>query len=120
MDTMTRSATARCPAEATLFVINGRWKVPLLWHLSKRGTLRFSELRNALHGVTQKMLTQQLRELEADGVISRKVYAQVPPKVEYSLTDTGKSLTPVIEAMCKWGTKRGALCARERAKGKNC
>jgi DNA-binding HxlR family transcriptional regulator len=113
METMRRRlSAAQCPAEATLFVINGRWKVPLLWHLSRRGTLRFSELRDALHGVTQKMLTQQLRELEADGVINRKVYAQVPPKVEYSLTDTGKSLAPVIEAMCKWGKKRGVGCGR--------
>jgi len=92
----------RCPAERTLDVIGGRWKVPILWHLLK-GTLRFSELRRALPGVTQKMLTQQLRELERQGVLRRTVYPQVPPKVEYSLTERGQSLKPVVDAMCKWG-----------------
>ena len=92
----------RCPAERTLDVIGGRWKVPILWHLLKK-TLRFSELRRALPGVTQKMLTQQLRELERAGVVRRTVYPQVPPKVEYSLTERGASLKPVVDAMCKWG-----------------
>ncbi|HWE96587.1 MAG TPA: helix-turn-helix domain-containing protein [Tepidisphaeraceae bacterium] len=96
----------KCPAETTLDVIGGRWKVPILWHLFK-GTLRFSELRRGLEGVTQKMLTQQLRELESDGIVNRKVYPQVPPKVEYSLTGEGQSLKPVVEAMCKWGKARG-------------
>ena len=96
-----------CPAEATLRVIGGRWKVPIVWHLS-RGTLRFSELRRSLPGCTQKMLIQQLRELERDGVVLRKVYPQVPPKVEYSLTPRGKTLGPIIAAMCQWGS------------GKNC
>jgi len=103
---MKRDATnSKCPAEATLAVIGGRWKVPILWHLSA-GTRRFFELRDGLAGVTPKMLTQQLRELEHDGVVARRVYAQVPPKVEYSLTDRGRSLRPVIEAMCQWGKKR--------------
>ena len=92
----------RCPAERTLDVIGGRWKVPILWHLFK-GTKRFSELRRALPGVTQKMLTQQLRDLERQGVVRRTVYPQVPPKVEYSVTDRGASLKPVVNAMCKWG-----------------
>ena len=97
----------KCPAETTLEVIGGRWKVPILWHLLQ-GTRRFSELRRALDGVTQKMLTQQLRELESQRIVTRKVYAEVPPKVEYSLTADGKSLKPVVEAMCKWGKARGA------------
>ena len=92
----------KCPAEITLEVIGGRWKVPILWNLFQ-GTRRFSELRRALDGVTQKMLTQQLRELESQGIVTRKVYPQVPPKVEYSLTNDGKTLKPVVEAMCKWG-----------------
>jgi DNA-binding HxlR family transcriptional regulator len=96
---------AKCPAETTLDVIGGRWKVPIVWHLF-RGTMRFSELRRALPGVTQKMLTQQLRELESDGIVVRKVYAQVPPKVEYSLTARGASLRPVVDAMCGWGAAR--------------
>jgi DNA-binding HxlR family transcriptional regulator len=95
----------RCPAEATLGVIGGRWKVPILWHLLV-GTRRFSELRRALGSVTQKMLAQQLRELERDGVVNRKIYAEVPPKVEYSLTARGRSLKPVVESMCKWGKGR--------------
>jgi DNA-binding HxlR family transcriptional regulator len=101
-----KTLTRKCPAETTLDVIGGRWKVPILWHLFK-GTLRFSELRRGLEGVTQKMLAQQLRELESDGIVNRKVYPQVPPKVEYSLTGEGQSLKPVVEAMCKWGKARG-------------
>jgi DNA-binding HxlR family transcriptional regulator len=97
--------TSKCPAEATLAVIGGRWKVLILWHLSA-GTRRFFELRDSMTGVTPKMLTQQLRELEQDGVVTRRVYAQVPPKVEYSLTERGKSLRPVINAMCHWGKSR--------------
>ena len=100
-----KTPATRCPAEATLGVIGGRWKVPILWHLLE-GTRRFSELRRALGNVTQKMLAQQLRELERDGVVSRKVYAEVPPKVEYSLTPRGRSLRPVVESMCKWGKGR--------------
>jgi DNA-binding HxlR family transcriptional regulator len=96
----------RCPAEHTLNVIGGRWKVPILWHLATAGTLRFSELRRALAGCTQKMLTQQLRQLEQDGIVLRKVYPQVPPKVEYSLTATGRSLLPIVESMCHWAKGR--------------
>ena len=94
--------TTKCPAEKTLEVIGGRWKVPILWHLFQ-GTHRFSELRRSLDSITQKMLTQQLRELEDDGIVKRQVYPQVPPKVEYSLTQIGRSLKPVVEVMCKWG-----------------
>ena len=94
-----------CPAEATLAVINGTWKVPILFHLAK-GTRRFSELRRDLAGISPKVLTQQLRELERDGIVARKVYAQVPPKVEYSLTSGGRSLLPVVKVMCVWGSKR--------------
>jgi DNA-binding HxlR family transcriptional regulator len=94
-----------CPAEVTLLVINGSWKVPILWHLSK-GTRRFSALRRDVGAVTQKVLTQQLREMERDGIVHRKVYAQVPPRVEYSLTVTGKSLMPVVHAMCRWGNAK--------------
>ena len=97
---------SRCPAEHTLGVIGGRWKVPILWHLAAGGTLRFSELRRAMEGCTQKMLTQQLRELEQDGIVLRKVYPQVPPKVEYSLTPLGRSLLPIVESMCQWAKGR--------------
>lgn len=95
-----------CPAEGTLRVVGGRWKIPIVWHLAAAGTLRFSQLRRQLSGCTQKMLIQQLREMERDGIVSRRVYRQVPPKVEYSLTSTGQSLRPVVEAMCRWAAKR--------------
>ncbi len=93
-----------CPVEITLKILGGKWKPIILWHLN-RGTLRFNELSRLIEGITQKMLTQQLRELEADGLIRRKVYPEVPPKVEYSMTEHGKSLKPVLQAMGDWGFK---------------
>src|ERR1051326_911818 len=95
-----------CPAEITLTVIGGRWKTLLLYHLFD-GVKRFSELQRAMSGITQKMLTQQLREMERDGLVHREVYAVVPPKVEYSLTALGQTLQPVVSAMCDWGVKYG-------------
>lgn len=104
-----------CPAELTLRVIGGKWKPVILWHLSS-GTKRFSELKRAIPGVTQRMLSQQLRELEGDGVVLRKVYAQVPPKTEYSLTEFGRTLGPILRLMCKWGTEHARrLRNRERS-----
>ena len=96
----------KCPAEATLNVIGGRWKILILYHLFD-SVKRFSELQRALDKITQKMLTQQLREMERDGLVHREVYPQVPPKVEYSLTEKGKSIHPILEMMCDWG--RGYL-----------
>lgn len=91
-----------CPVEASIDIIGGKWKPLILWAL-RDGTLRFSKIEDELHGITQKMLTKQLRELEKDGMIVRKVYAQVPPRVEYSLTESGQSLMPVLDALCSWG-----------------
>jgi DNA-binding HxlR family transcriptional regulator len=91
-----------CPVEATLDVIGGKWKAVILHHLLER-TVRFGEFKRLLPKVTPQMLTAQLRELEADGVVHREVYRQVPPKVEYSLTPFGKSLQPIIYQMCLWG-----------------
>jgi DNA-binding HxlR family transcriptional regulator len=108
-----KARQSNCPAEFTLAMIGGRWKIPLIFHLLS-GAKRFSELSRALGGVTQKMLTQQLRELERNGLVERKIYAQVPPKVEYSLTPLGRSLEPVVEAMCRWGDLHGSpAVARE-------
>lgn len=94
--------TARCPVSATLELIGGKYKALILWHLSE-GTLRFSELKKAVSNATPKMLTQQLRELEEQELITRKVYPVIPPKVEYSLTELGKSLMLVLVAMRDWG-----------------
>lgn len=91
-----------CPVEATLELIGGKWKGVILYHLMER-TYRFGELKRTMPGITQHMLTKQLRELEADGIIHRKVYAEVPPKVEYSLTKSGESLRQVIMMMRDWG-----------------
>jgi DNA-binding HxlR family transcriptional regulator len=91
-----------CPVEATLSLIGGKWKGVVLWHLLQ-GTLRFNEIRRRLPEVTQRMLTSQLRELEADGFVIRTVYPEVPPKVEYSLSDRGRSLKPVLLALKAWG-----------------
>lgn len=91
-----------CSVERTLGLIDGKWKIVILYKLL-RGTLRFNELRRLIPGVTQRMLTHQLRELEANGLIVRMVYAQVPPKVEYSLSARGRSLEPVLMALKHWG-----------------
>ncbi|MCA9913517.1 MAG: helix-turn-helix transcriptional regulator [Anaerolineae bacterium] len=91
------------PVEATMDVIGGKWKPLILYYLMQK-TMRFNELRRAMPGgVTQRMLTKHLRELESAGVVHREVYAEVPPKVEYSLTELGYSLRPVLEAMLVWG-----------------
>jgi DNA-binding HxlR family transcriptional regulator len=99
-----RSERASCPVERTLEVIGGRWKVLILRELFG-GVKRFGQLHRALSGITQKMLTQQLREMESDGIIHREVYLQVPPKVEYSLTPLGESLKPIIQSMHEWGVR---------------
>lgn len=91
-----------CPVEAALEVIGGKWKGVILYNLLSE-TRRFNEIRRLIPEVTQRMLTKQLRELEANNLISRKVYAEVPPKVEYSITEYGKTLTPVIQALQVWG-----------------
>lgn len=96
--------TDRCPVEATLRLIGGKYKALILWHLSD-STLRFSELRKKISNATAKMLTQQLRELEDQNLIHRQVYPVVPPRVEYSLTELGKSLMPVLTTMRDWGAQ---------------
>jgi len=91
-----------CPVTATISVIGGKWKPIILWILLSE-THRFGELKRKIPKITQKMLTQQLREMERDGIVHRKVYAIVPPKVEYSLTENGSSLSPIMQAMADWG-----------------
>ena len=93
-----------CPVSATLELIGGKYKSLILWHLSQK-KLRFSELKSRILGATPKMLTQQLRELETHDLIHREVFPVIPPKVEYSLTETGKSLLPILVAMRDWGAE---------------
>jgi len=103
-----RETEYKCPIDVTLAVVGGKWKASILWHLSQ-DTLRFSDLQRLFSGTTRKMLTQQLRELEADGLVHREVYPQVPPKVEYSLTDKGRSIYPILELMCDWGREHAGV-----------
>ncbi|MEL6715830.1 MAG: winged helix-turn-helix transcriptional regulator [Planctomycetota bacterium] len=104
-----------CDVEATLSVVGGRWKPVLVCHLLD-GTKRFGELRRLTPNATERMITLQLRELEADGVLERTVYAEVPPRVEYALTDFGRSLAPVLAAMQNWGAAfKERMLARDDA-----
>lgn len=106
-----------CPIEVTLDVIGGKWKGMILYALlnAPEGMVRFNELRRLIPKITQRMLTMQLRELERDGVITRTVYPEVPPRVEYRLTDFGRSLAPVLQLMGEWGTRyRAQVTGRKR------
>lgn len=93
----------QCRVDDALNIIVGKWKPVILFHLMENESQRFNELKRKMPGITQKMLTSQLRQLEEEDIVSRKVYPQVPPKVEYSITPYGRTLEPVLEAMHKWG-----------------
>ncbi|WP_430734431.1 winged helix-turn-helix transcriptional regulator [Halodesulfovibrio aestuarii] len=95
----------RCFFELTMQVIGGKWKPVILYHLSQAKVLRFGVLQKTLHGITQRMLTKQLRELEADKLVTRTAYNEVPPRVEYSLTELGESLIPIFLEMKQWGIR---------------
>lgn len=96
--------TYDCYIALTLDLIGGKWKTLVLWHLLD-GKKRFGELRKLIPKCTQRMITRQLRELERDGIIARRIYRQIPPKVEYSLTDRGETLRSILQLACNWGTK---------------
>ena len=91
-----------CPVEAALDVIGGKWKPLILWQLKVK-TLRYNNLQQLLPGISPKMLTRQLREMEEDGLVGRKMYPEIPPRVEYSLTEFGRTVIPVLEELCRWG-----------------
>ena len=101
-----------CPVEVTLSVIGGKWKPLILWHLYKGGVRRFLELQRIIPGITRKMLTQHLRELERDGVVARKIFNEMPLRVEYSLTKYGRTLRPLMHVLADWGSKHEAYVAR--------
>lgn len=92
-----------CPVTATMQVLGGKWKAILINAIYHTSPARFGELKRSVKGITQSMLTQQLRELEDDGLISRKIYAEIPPRVEYTLTEFGLTLSPIMIAMAQWG-----------------
>ncbi len=98
--------SAAAEVAAAIRLLEGRWKLVILFHLFGGKVMRFSDLERAIPNVTQKMLGQQLRQLEADSIVARKVYPQVPPKVEYRLTDWGQSLCPALDAILKWADRR--------------
>lgn len=94
-----------CPVETGIELLSGKWKGRILWKLYNQPTMRFGELRRALGGITEKMLTQQLRELESLNLVNRKVYTEVPPRVEYSLSEFGTTLKPIFDGFALWGTE---------------
>ncbi len=101
---MTKGEEYSCPVEAAIDIIGGKWKPWIIWCL-RDGEERFSELQKRMPCASSKMLTKQLRELEQDGILSRKIYPVIPPKVEYSLTPFGKTAIPLVETLCEWGSK---------------
>ncbi|MBO0344475.1 winged helix-turn-helix transcriptional regulator [Roseibium limicola] len=110
--------TPGCAVEAAVALIDGKWKCVVLWHLLEEDVLRFNEIRRRIPSVTQRMLTNQLRELEEDGLIHREVYPQVPPKVEYSLTDMGRGLFPILRALKDWGDEHLNMFGQNGEAGK--
>lgn len=92
-----------CPLTFALNLIGGKWRLPIIWALSKNGTMRYNELRRSIGGITNMMLTQSLRELESYGIIYRKQFMEIPPRVEYSLTQSGQNLIPALKALASWG-----------------
>jgi DNA-binding HxlR family transcriptional regulator len=102
-----------CPVETTARIVGGRWKAAVLEQLFQ-GTKRFSELKRAVRGITQRTLSQQLRDLQNTGIVERTVFADTPPRVEYEITPLGKSLWPLLEAMCEWGKSHSAAMALKK------
>ncbi len=107
----------RCYFQLAMMVIGGKWKPKVLFHLGQNDVVRFGALRRAVFGISEKMLIQSLKELEKDGLVNRKVYRQVPPKVEYSLTELGRSFVPVLNAMFNWGQSYASYLIAQQKKG---
>ena len=107
----------RCYFQLAMMIIGGKWKPKVLFHLGQNEAVRFGALRRAVFGISEKMLIQSLKELEKDALVNRKVYRQVPPKVEYSLTEIGKSFVPVLNAMFEWGQSYASYLIARQQKG---
>lgn len=95
-----------CPVVYTMSVIGKKWRIPILWHLADEGTLRYNEIKRGVVGITNIMLTQSLRELEEYGLVERIQYSEIPPRVEYQLSERGKTLIPILNSFHEWGTKQ--------------
>jgi len=108
---MKKHTMSNCPVENALKLIGGKWKIPIIHHLSKK-KLRFGQIKKLLNQITQQMLSKQLKEMEIDGLINRKVYSIVPPKVEYSLTDFGKSVLPILDSLYSWSVKKNKVITK--------
>lgn len=100
-----KSKFDNCPLTFALNLIGGKWRLPIIWALSKNGTMRYNELKRSINGITNMMLTQSLKELELHGIVNRKQFMEIPPRVEYSLTDNGEDLIPALKALANWGNK---------------
>lgn len=100
-----KSRYDNCPLTFALNLIGGKWRLPIIWALSQNGTMRYNELKRSIDGITSMVLTQSLKELEQSGIISRKQFMEIPPRVEYSLTDHGKDLIPALKALANWGNR---------------
>ena len=109
----TLTASEMCPMDLGINILSGKWKLKILWNIQRKNIIRFNELQKLLGSITTKTLTNQLRELEEQKIIKRNVYPEVSPKVEYSLTELGKSIIPVLKMLCKWGKEYQRLIKNE-------
>lgn len=100
-----KSGFDNCPLTFALNLIGGKWRLPIIWALSKNGTMRYNELKRHIEGITNMMLTQSLKDLELYGIVERKQFMEIPPRVEYSLTENGENLIPALKALASWGSK---------------
>lgn len=100
-----KSKLDHCPLTYALRLIGGKWRLPIIWAIYKNGTIRYNELKRSIDGITNMMLTQSLKEMESSGIIDRKQFNEVPPRVEYSLTDHGENLIPALKALANWGNE---------------
>ncbi|MGI6575607.1 MAG: winged helix-turn-helix transcriptional regulator [bacterium] len=104
-----RNNLDNCPLTYALNLIGGKWRLPIIWALSKNGTMRYNELKRSIDAITNMMLTQSLKELESYGIIERRQFMEIPPRVEYSLTEHGKSLIPALKALAAWGKRMKSI-----------
>ncbi|MCM3161451.1 helix-turn-helix domain-containing protein [Metabacillus litoralis] len=107
-----RNNEFNCEKELTLSIISGKWKIVILWHIGFEGPHRFGQLQRLFKSISNRILTKQLRELELDGILYRKIYPEVPPRVEYHITERGETILPIIDAMYKWGEENMSYYAK--------